>query len=61
MAAGIDVPKISPESVARQAVNPAKARYGIPDIGVAPTLHDWLTGQDPVLARALDYGWSHEP
>jgi hypothetical protein len=23
---------------------------------VAPTLSDWLTGQDPVLAKALAYG-----
>jgi hypothetical protein len=33
----------------------ANIRYGIPDIMVAPTLHDWLTGQDPVLAKALGY------
>lgn len=45
--------------VTTTVVNPSKTRYGIPDIGVAPTLHDWLTGQDPVLVRALDYGRSH--
>jgi hypothetical protein len=37
-------------------VNPAQTRWGIPDIVVAPTLHDWLTGHDPVLAEALAYG-----
>jgi hypothetical protein len=36
-------------------INPGKTRYGRPDIGVAPTLHDWLTGQDPVLAKTLAY------
>ncbi len=37
-------------------VNPAKTRYGIPDIVVAPTVRDWPTGIDPVLAVALSYG-----
>jgi len=36
-------------------VNGAGAVYGVPDITVAPTLHDWLTGTDPVLAAALAY------
>jgi hypothetical protein len=31
-------------------VNDTRARYGVPDVAVAPTLHDWLTGTDPVLA-----------
>ena len=42
-------------------INAARVRFGIPDIGVAPTLHDWLTGQDPVLAMALAYGRSTRP
>ncbi len=42
--------------VTTAVVNPAQTRYGIPDIAVAPTLSDWLTGQDPVLAKALDRG-----
>jgi C-terminal processing protease CtpA/Prc len=37
-------------------VNPTHTRYGIPDIVVAPTLQDWLTGHDPALAEALGYG-----
>ncbi len=37
-------------------VNPNEARMGIPDIIVAPTQRDWLTGTDPVLAAALSYG-----
>jgi hypothetical protein len=36
-------------------VNPSRTLYGIPDIVVAPTLHDVLTGYDPVLAAALRY------
>ncbi|HEY1642147.1 MAG TPA: hypothetical protein VGG35_15755 [Streptosporangiaceae bacterium] len=32
---------------------------GIPDITVAPTVHDLLSGTDPVLAAALDYGRGH--
>src|SRR5262249_46246988 len=47
--------------VTTAGINPAKTRFGIPDIVVAPTLRDWLTGQDPVLARALAYGRSHRP
>jgi len=42
-------------------INGAKTRYGLPDSVVAPTLHDWLTGQDPVLAKALAYSRSHGP
>ena len=42
--------------VTTAVINPARTRYGIPDIEVAPTPQDWLTGQDPVLARALSYG-----
>lgn len=34
-------------------INASKTRYGVPDIVVAPTLHDWLAGIDPVLERAL--------
>jgi hypothetical protein len=44
--------------VTTAVINPALARFGIPDIVVAPTLHDWLAGQDPVLAEALAYGQS---
>jgi len=36
-------------------INPGRARFGIPSIVVAPTVRDWLTGTDPVLAAALDY------
>jgi hypothetical protein len=36
-------------------VNRGRARYGVPDIEVAPTVRDWLTGTDPVLAAALAY------
>jgi Peptidase family S41 len=36
-------------------VNKAGAVYGVPDLTVAPTLRDWLTGTDPVLAAALAY------
>jgi hypothetical protein len=36
-------------------VNHARAVFGMPDITVSPTLHDWLTGTDPVLAAALAY------
>jgi hypothetical protein len=39
-----------------KVVNPTKTRFGIPDIRVAPTLHDLLTGIDPVLTAALAYG-----
>jgi hypothetical protein len=42
--------------VTTAVVNPAQTRYGIPDIAVAPTPSDWLTGRDPVLAKALDRG-----
>jgi hypothetical protein len=35
-------------------VNNTPVLYGVPDILAAPTLHDWLTGTDPVLATALD-------
>ncbi len=38
-----------------KVVNPRQARYGIPNITIAPTLRDWLTGADPVLAAALAY------
>jgi hypothetical protein len=41
--------------VTRTVNNPAQTRMGIPDIVVAPTLPDWLAGQDPVLAEALAY------
>lgn len=47
--------------VTTAVINGARIRYGLPDIGVAPTLHDWLTGQDPVLATALAYGRSTRP
>ena len=36
-------------------VNMTGARLGIPNIYLAPTLQDWLTGSDPVLAAALAY------
>jgi hypothetical protein len=36
-------------------VNPQLTRYGSPNIVVAPTLDDLLTGTDPVLAAALSY------
>jgi hypothetical protein len=36
-------------------VNPDRQRFGIPSIVVAPTVRDWLTGTDPVLAAALHY------
>jgi hypothetical protein len=36
----------------------SRAAWMIPDIMVAPTLSDWLAGQDPVLAEALAYGQS---
>ena len=36
-------------------VNQTGARMGVPNIYVAPTLQDWLTGSDPVLATALAY------
>jgi hypothetical protein len=36
-------------------INPRRIRIGIPDIVVAPTVRDLLTGTDPVLAAALDY------
>jgi hypothetical protein len=36
-------------------INPRRVRFGIPSIVVAPTVRDWLTGTDPVLAAALDY------
>ena len=38
-----------------KVINPQRTRYGTPDIDVAPTVHDWLTGRDPVLAKALAY------
>ncbi len=47
--------------VTTEVVNAAQTRYGIPDIVVAPTLHDWLAGQDPVLAEALAYGRTTGP
>lgn len=34
-------------------INGSKTRYGVPDIVIAPTLHDWMTGIDPVLDRTL--------
>jgi hypothetical protein len=34
-------------------INPRRVRFGIPSIVVAPTVGDWLTGTDPVLAAAL--------
>ncbi len=37
-------------------VNPTQTLLGIPDVVIAPTLHDVLTGYDPVLAAALRYG-----
>lgn len=36
-------------------VNSPRIPQGIPDITVAPTVHDLLTGTDPVLAAALSY------
>jgi hypothetical protein len=36
-------------------VNPTRTRFGIPNITIAPTVRDWLTGTDPVLAAALHY------
>jgi hypothetical protein len=36
-------------------VNQTGARMGVPNVYVAPTLRDWLTGSDPVLAAALAY------
>ena len=36
-------------------INPGRVRFGIPSIVVAPTVRDWLTGTDPVLAAALNY------
>jgi hypothetical protein len=42
--------------VTTAVINPGKIRFGIPDILVAPTLTDWLTGRDPVLTAALAYG-----
>jgi hypothetical protein len=36
-------------------VNRTRARFGIPNVTVAPTVRDWLTGTDPVLAAALHY------
>ena len=38
-----------------KVVNPRQRRYGTPNVTVAPTLKDWLTGADPVLAAALNY------
>jgi hypothetical protein len=37
-------------------INGSKTRYGAPDIVVAPTLHDWIAGIDPVLEKALSSG-----
>jgi hypothetical protein len=37
-------------------VNSPRTPQGIPDLPVAPTVHDLLTGADPVLAAALAYG-----
>jgi hypothetical protein len=34
-------------------VNHTGALYGVPEMAVSPTLHDWLSGTDPVLAAAL--------
>ena len=45
-----------PVVVTTAVINPGKIRFGIPDIPVAPTLADWLTGRDPVLSTALAYG-----
>jgi hypothetical protein len=42
-------------------INPAHARFGIPDIVVAPALSDWLAGFDPALAAALAHGRTHRP
>jgi hypothetical protein len=36
-------------------INGSKTKFGVPDIVVAPTLHDWMAGIDPVLERALSY------
>jgi hypothetical protein len=36
-------------------VNDTRALEGVPDVTVSPTLHDWLTGIDPVLDAALSY------
>jgi len=47
--------------VTTAVANPAQTRYGIPDIAVAPTLSDWLAGEDPVLAEALAYGRTRGP
>ncbi len=47
--------------VTTAVINPAQIRFGIPDIAVAPTLHDWLAGDDPVLAEALAYGRAGGP
>jgi hypothetical protein len=40
---------------ATAALNPGRAREGVPDIAVTPTVHDLPTGADPVLATALKY------
>jgi hypothetical protein len=41
---------------ATAVVNSSGTRLGIPAITVAPTVGDLLTGTDPILAAALDYG-----
>ncbi len=40
-------------------VNSPRTPAGIPDVPVAPTVQDLLTGADPVLAAALAYGREH--
>lgn len=40
-------------------VNSPATPEGVPDLLVAPTVHDLLTGADPVLAAALAYGHHH--
>ncbi len=42
-------------------VNSPRTPEGIPDITVAPTVHDLLAGTDPVLAAALSYGRGRYP
>jgi hypothetical protein len=42
-------------------VNSPRTPEGIPDITVAPTVHDLLAGTDPVLAAALSYGHGRYP
>ena len=42
-----------PDALCARHLNGSKTRYGVPDIVIAPTLHDWLTGIDPVLDRTI--------